>query len=55
MAKDIPQEWIKKYVDQLLEIAKQLPPGGLRDATLLRADYTMDLVKAFRESKEGRE
>lgn len=45
----IPEEWVKKYVDQLLEIAGKLGPGPMRDAALLRADYVMDLVKAWRE------
>jgi hypothetical protein len=48
---DIPQDWIKGYVDQLLEIAKKLETGPLKDATLLRAEHAMDLVKAYRESK----
>lgn len=46
----IPQEWIKKYVDQMLDLAKKLGPGPMQDACLLRADHAMDLVKAFRES-----
>lgn len=46
----IPQEWIKKYIDQLLEGAGKLPPGVFQSAVLLRADHAMDLVKAWRES-----
>jgi len=50
--KDIPQDWIKRYVDQLLDVAKQLPDGSrMKDAALLRADHVMDLVKAWRESE----
>lgn len=46
----IDQEWIKKYIDQLLELAGKLPTGPMRDACLLRADTVMDMVKAWRES-----
>lgn len=45
----IPQEWIKNYVDMLLRGAGKLEPGKMQDAILSRADYTMDLVKAWRE------
>jgi hypothetical protein len=45
----IPEEWIKKYVDQLLELAGRLEPGAMRDAMLLRADHVMDLVHAWRK------
>ena len=45
----IPEKWMKKYVDQLLEIAAKFPPGRMRDAALLRADHVMDMVKAYRE------
>ena len=48
--KEIPQEWINKYVDRLLYAAGKLPEGAMRDACLLRAEHAMDLVKAFRET-----
>ena len=49
-AKPIPQEWIKKYVDDLLGYASRLKENDpMRTACLLRADHVMDLVKAFRE------
>jgi len=48
----IPEVWIQKYVDQLLEIAGRLSEGPMRDAVLLRADHAMDLVKAYRETKD---
>lgn len=48
----IPETWIKQYVDQLLDTAAKLPTGPMRDACLLRADHTMDLVRAFREAQE---
>jgi hypothetical protein len=43
----IPQEFIKRYVDELLLVALKLPEGGFRDAVALRAEHVMDLVKAF--------
>lgn len=46
---DIPQQWIKNYVDRLLTIVKELEPGRMRDAVLLRAEHAMDLVQAYRE------
>ena len=51
--RDVPQEWIRNYIDQLLDIAKQLDSdSSLQAAVLSRAEHAMDLVKAFRE-KEG--
>ena len=47
-APDIPEEWIKEYVDQLLAAAAKLETGAMHQACLLRADHAMDLVKAFR-------
>lgn len=48
--KDIPQEWIKKYVDSLLEGARKLGPDTrMGQAVLQRADAIMDMVKAFKE------
>jgi hypothetical protein len=41
----IPQEWIKAYIDKILELAGKMPS----DLQLLRADHIMCLVKAFRE------
>lgn len=52
MLTPIPQEWIRKYVDQLLEYAEKFGPGSMRDSCLLRAGHAMDLVKAFREEEE---
>jgi hypothetical protein len=49
----IPEEWIKKYVDQLLLIAGKLShDSAMQQIILLRAHHAMDLVKAWRESKE---
>ena len=48
---DIPQEWVKKYVDKLIDMAKQFDENSLmRTTCLMRAEHAMDLVKAFRES-----
>lgn len=50
----IPQEWIRDYVDSLLRAAELWPEGSLmREAALLRADHAMDLVKSFRENRDG--
>lgn len=46
----IPQAWIKRYVDQVIEMAGKLDDGGMRDATLLRAEHAMDLVRAWQSS-----
>lgn len=45
----IQQEWIKQYVDTLLQLAKGFD-GAMRDSSMLRAQHAMDLVAAFRES-----
>ena len=48
----IPQEWIKRYVDQLLRLTESLgPTTALGQACMLRADHALDLVKAWREEK----
>jgi hypothetical protein len=44
--------WVKTYLDQLLEVARKLPDGPMRNAVLLRAEYTMDLVQAWLERKK---
>lgn len=50
--KDIPQEWVKRYIDQLLTVAGELPVGSpMRDAMLERADHAMDMVEAFRKGE----
>jgi hypothetical protein len=54
MKSAISEDWIKRYVDQLLEVAGKLEPGPLRDSVLLRADFAMDIVKAWRESEQKR-
>ena len=53
---DVPQLWIKKYVDSLIEAAKLFEEGGtMRNSILLRADSILDMVKAFRETRERNE
>lgn len=47
----IDPEWVKKYVDQLLECARKFNTGPMRDAMLLRADHVLDMVKAWKERK----
>lgn len=50
----IPLEWIKNYVDALLDFAKKFDKSGdspMRAAALLRAEHAMDLVKAWKEKK----
>lgn len=49
----VDQDWIKRYVDQLLELASKLPTGPMRDACLLRADHVMDLVKSWQEKGDN--
>ncbi len=53
----IDQAWIKRQVDLLLDAAKKLGPRSVMGrACLVRAEYYMDLVKAWRESPgDGRE
>lgn len=52
---EIPQEWIKNYVDQLIRVAKELPENSVMQSSLiLRADAVMDMVAAYRESIKPR-
>jgi hypothetical protein len=48
--KPIPQEWIKGYVESLIEAAK-LFDGTMQASIAARADAILDMVKAFRESE----
>lgn len=51
--KPIPQEWVKRYVDSLLDAAKMFDSlSPMRASILFRADAVMDMVKAFRECDE---
>lgn len=48
--KSIPEEWIKEHVDKLLDMASKFDNNSpMREACLLRAEYYMDLVKAWRD------
>lgn len=46
--KPIDLEWLKKYIDDLLDNAKKLPAGKFRDAVVLRAEHAIDLVEAWK-------
>lgn len=48
--KPIPQEWIKNYVDSLMNYAEKIPEGPMRQGVLLRIEHVLDLVKGFRET-----
>lgn len=55
MNEAIPEEWIKSYVDQLLDMAGRLGDDSpMRSAALLRAEHAMDLLTAWRESRQRR-
>lgn len=49
----IPIDWIRNYVNQLLDIAGKLPQGPLRNATVLRADHAMDLLQSFQNMQRA--
>ena len=45
----IPLGWIKKYTEELLAAAKLVgPESKMGQATLLRVDHIMDMVKAWK-------
>ena len=49
--KSIPEKWIQKYVDQLLELAKAFGPDSpMGISATQRADHILDMVKAYRAS-----
>jgi hypothetical protein len=48
----IPQEWVKNYVDKIIETAKLFDENSvMRKACLERAAHILDMVEAFRESR----
>ena len=50
----IPQEWIRDYVDKLIEVARTFDNGPMRQAAADRANYIMDMVRQFQlEKKEN--
>lgn len=51
----IPEEWIKRYIDQLLAAAKVLPEGGFKTSILLRAEHAMDMIGMWQESSQGQQ
>lgn len=53
---DIPQEWILRYVDSLLRVAKMLEPhSDMHASTIARANAVMDMVSAFEESSNKKD
>ena len=51
----IPQEFIKEYVDELINAAKLFGDSRMGNAAMIRADAIMDMVKAFRDKKEPKQ
>lgn len=52
MTDPISLEWIKQYIDTLLEFAKKHGSDSkMGQAAMLRAEHVMDLVKAWKETK----
>lgn len=46
----IDLEWLKKYVDTLLELTEKLDPDtAMGQATLRRAEAVMDMAQAWKE------
>lgn len=46
----IPPDWIKNYIDKLLEVAGGLPEDSrMRNALLHDADVIMNMVQAWKE------
>lgn len=54
MSTNIPIEWIKKYIDSLLEGAKAFgPETAMGRACMERADHIMDMVKRWKDREKG--
>ena len=50
MIKSIPDEWVRRYIDSLLEAAKLYPPESvMHESILLRAATILDMVQAWRD------
>ena len=50
----IPQEWIREYVDKLIETSAYFDESSpMRRAATDRADAVMDMVKEFRREMNG--
>lgn len=50
--KSIPDQWIKEYVDKLIDLAKTYDHDNIMyQAILLRVHSVLDMVEAFRESE----
>jgi len=47
----LPLDWVKWYTDTMIRVAASFDEGSkMRDATLLRVDHVMDMVKAWKEN-----
>lgn len=45
----IPMTWIQRYTKTMLDMAAKFDEGSkMREATLLRVDHIMDMVKAYK-------
>ena len=54
MLDNIPVEWVQSVVDKFINIAKEMPEDGvMRTACLVRAEYYMDLLKAWQDVPRG--
>lgn len=52
--RDIPQQWIKEYVDKLLDVSSGLAATSPWQTTLMKhADGIMDMVNVFRKSTDN--
>ena len=47
--RDISIEWLRHYIDVLVEYTQSLPEGKFRDAIALRAEHALDLAQAWNE------
>jgi|APGre2960657404_1045060.scaffolds.fasta_scaffold32126_4 hypothetical protein len=46
----IPEDWIRKYVDSLITVAKSLDDSSImKQAIIIRVECILDMVEAFRE------
>jgi len=56
MMGDIPQEWIFRYVDSILKVAKTIDThSNMRALATARANAVIDMVEAFRQSSNKKD
>lgn len=48
----IDQQWIQRYCDEFLKVAKTIPSGVFQDAVLRRVECCMDLLEAWQKRNE---